>query len=41
MAMVSPLAANTGGYSGETTSPTIKSIRNRMDVFFTIDFWHI
>jgi hypothetical protein len=23
------------------TSPTIKSTRSRMDVFFTSDFWHI
>jgi hypothetical protein len=35
------LAANTGGESAETTSPTIKSIRTMMDVFFTFNFWHI
>jgi hypothetical protein len=40
MIIVSPLAANTGGYSGEMTSPTIKSIRNNMDVFLTTEFWH-
>ncbi|MEA2895500.1 MAG: hypothetical protein QOJ84_1115 [Bradyrhizobium sp.] len=40
MVMAWALAANTGGYSGETTSPTIKSIRNRKDMFFTFDFWH-
>jgi hypothetical protein len=30
-----------GGESGETISPTIKSIRTMMDVFVTFNFWHI
>jgi hypothetical protein len=33
--------SNTRGCSGETISPTIKSIRNMMDVFVTLKFWHI
>jgi hypothetical protein len=34
-------ASNTRGYSGETISPTIKSMRKKMDVFVTLKFWHI
>jgi hypothetical protein len=36
--MIEPVAANARGYSGETISPTIKSIRKMMHVFLTFDF---